>query len=108
MPTEIMALSANSENDFIPPNVSIDQLTSATSLQTPAIPFANYIEQGLQAVDQSIKASEQASLELATGKATNLHQVMITMEQSKLDLQLATKIQNKLLQAYQDISQTRF
>ena len=108
MPTEIMALSANNENDFIPPNVSIDQLTSATGSQTPAIPFANYIAQGLQAVDQSIKASEQASLELATGKATNLHQVMITMEQSKLDLQLATKIQNKLLQAYQDISQTRF
>jgi flagellar hook-basal body complex protein FliE len=37
------------------------------------------------------------------GKVTNLHQIMIGMEESRLSFQLFLQVRNRVLEAYQDI-----
>ena len=51
------------------------------------------------AMDQSTAASNA----LATGQATDVSQVAMTVERAVLELQLATQIRNKSVEAYQEI-----
>ena len=47
-------------------------------------------------------AAQQAQ-QLATGKATDVSSVVMSVEKASLELQLAAQIRNKLVEDYQDI-----
>ncbi len=66
--------------------------------------FASIIESGLAKLDVSLKSVDQGMQGLAIGSATPLHEVVISMEQARLDLMLAVEVRNKLVEAYQELS----
>ncbi|HEU4652737.1 MAG TPA: flagellar hook-basal body complex protein FliE [Steroidobacteraceae bacterium] len=64
--------------------------------------FSGILDQlsGLNAQMQKSEADVQA---LALGKTDNLHQVMIGMEQTRLQFDLLLQVRNKVLDAYQEM-----
>jgi flagellar hook-basal body complex protein FliE len=54
-------------------------------------------------VNGNLLALQTHLQELAVGKVTNLHQIMIGMEESRLSFQLFLQVRNRVLEAYQDI-----
>ncbi len=65
--------------------------------------FADLLKQAVGDVNQMQLQAEQAGADLAAGKVTDIHQVMIMTEKADLALQLAIQVRNKVIDAYQEI-----
>lgn len=65
--------------------------------------FLQRVDEGLQAVNQQILASQTDLQHLAVGDAGSLHQVMVRLEESRISLQLLLQVRNRVLEAYQDV-----
>ncbi len=64
--------------------------------------FADTLGQALQAVERTqVEADDQAA-RVAMGGG-NLHEMSLALEKADITLRLATKVRNKLLDAYNDI-----
>lgn len=72
--------------------------------QAIATDFAAMMASGLERVDDRVKAAESRSLEVASGGATPLHELAVSMEKARLELMLAVEVRNKLVEAYQELS----
>lgn len=68
-----------------------------------SINFSEILKSELNKVNEVQLNAEQATQDLLTGKATDIHQVMIATEEARLSLELAVQIRNKLVDAYQEI-----
>ena len=75
--------------------------TGSTTL--PAQDFAVSLGESLGRVDRSLSAANDQLKALAAGKDLPIHDVMITMEQARLELMLATEVRNKLVESYQEL-----
>jgi flagellar hook-basal body complex protein FliE len=65
--------------------------------------FAGLLGNALGKLDASQTASTQASQDLATGKATDVSGVVMQVERASLELQLASQVRNKLVDAYSEL-----
>lgn len=65
--------------------------------------FGALIDQGIEQVNVSLLDSQADMQRLAAGDMSNLHQVMLRMEQSRLSFQLMLQVRNRLLESYQDV-----
>ncbi|RNF38758.1 flagellar hook-basal body complex protein FliE [Planococcus salinus] len=65
--------------------------------------FSEMLKQQLENVNQSQKASDVLTNQLAAGEAKDIHEVMITSQKASLSLQLTTQVRNKVVEAYQEI-----
>ena len=65
--------------------------------------FGKTLENAISNLSSSMNDATNASQQLATGQAADISQVAMTVERSVLELQLATQIRNKAVEAYQDI-----
>lgn len=90
-----------SNTDFIAPSRSGAVLS--TDLQAQHVGFGNLVTEGLQAVNQQLISGQTDLQNLALGNVENLHQVMIRLEESKMNFQLMMQVRNRLLEAYQDV-----
>jgi flagellar hook-basal body complex protein FliE len=54
-------------------------------------------------VNDKMQSADKQVQDLALGKAGNLHDVMIALEETKLSFQLMVQIRTRALEAYQDI-----
>lgn len=65
--------------------------------------FSNLLRDGLREINTTIKESEQAGLDLASGKPVNLHETMLAVTKAELAFNLAVQLRNKTVEAYQDV-----
>ena len=65
--------------------------------------FANLVAQGADVVNHSLNVADQATRTLAAGGDMPVHEVMIALEQARLDLQFVVQVRNRVLAAYHDI-----
>ena len=65
--------------------------------------FSTWLNQHVDGLNQQLLESDNQLRSLAMGKTENLHQVMLSLEQTKISFELALQVRNKLLDAYQDI-----
>lgn len=73
------------------------------SSETAGASFAETLKNALSQANATIQAGDTAALQLATGDATNLHEVVLATEQANLALQFTMAIRNKLLDAYNEL-----
>lgn len=66
--------------------------------------FMQAVEQGAGALNASLNQAESATRALAAGQDVPVHQVMIALEQARLDLQFTVQVRNRVLSAYHDIT----
>lgn len=69
--------------------------------------FGKMFDGAVSDLNQKLATAETGLQQLAAGKATNLHEVMINVEQAKLQLQLVMQIRSRVLEAYQDLMRTQ-
>lgn len=65
--------------------------------------FLSALESAVMETNSALKNADKASVDFATGKADNLHDVMIAMEKADLSLRTLTTVRGKVLEAYQEI-----
>lgn len=65
--------------------------------------FGKALSNAIGGLQGSLDQSSAAAQSLATGQATDVSQVAMTVERAVLELQLATQIRNKSVEAYQEI-----
>jgi flagellar hook-basal body complex protein FliE len=70
----------------------------------PAAPeFGPWLAQALGQVNQGLAQADRGLQGLAAGETESLHQVMISLEEARLGLQLLVQVRNRLLEAYQEV-----
>jgi flagellar hook-basal body complex protein FliE len=65
--------------------------------------FARALADELGKLDASQAQAAQGAQQLATGQAQDVSSVVLAVEKSSLEIQLATQVRNKLVEAYQDV-----
>ena len=89
---------------MIDPVGAAQSAAQAAPLQTaPAAGFGDWFAAELGSVNATVASAEHGVQQLAVGEATNLHEVMIHLEEAKLSLQLLAQVRNRLLDAYQEV-----
>lgn len=76
---------------------------AAPHATTPAGGTFNSLLESVEQLNGQMQANEQAVQNIALGDADNLHQVMMTMERTRLAFELALQVRNKALEAYQEL-----
>lgn len=83
-------------------NGVIDSVAQLT--KTPSTNFSHWVNDQVQNLDQTLKIADASATQLVTGTGSNLHQVMLNMEEAKIAFQLAVQVRNRVIEAYQDIT----
>ena len=65
--------------------------------------FGKLLSDALEQVNKTQAAAERAAADLAAGKTTDIHNVMIATEKASLAIQLTVQVRNKVVEAYQEI-----
>jgi len=68
--------------------------------------FQEILKGYFQDVGRMDKEADKLVEGLATGEVTDVHQVMLAVEEANMALDLLIEVRNKLLEAYQEISRT--
>ncbi|ROH85901.1 flagellar hook-basal body complex protein FliE [Pseudomethylobacillus aquaticus] len=85
---------------------NLDAIVSKEALSlAPAqqIGFADQLLAEANTVNQKMTVAASSLQDLAAGKASNIHHVMLALEDAKLSFQLLTQVRNKLLEGYQEV-----
>jgi flagellar hook-basal body complex protein FliE len=64
--------------------------------------FSAILDQ-MSMLNEKLQGSEQAAQGLALGQTASLHEAMINLESTRLQLELVLQVRNKILDAYQEI-----
>jgi flagellar hook-basal body complex protein FliE len=77
--------------------------TGGADLQVTGNDFASWLQSNLQEVNQQLLAGDAKLQELATGETSNLHEVMLTLNDARMSFELILAVRNKALEAYQEL-----
>lgn len=97
----IEALQALGAHDEVAPLSASQQRGPGQLSAGPS--FADRMSAGLQELNGQLLASQADLQRLAVGEVENLHEVMVRLEESRIALQLALQVRNRVLEAYQDV-----
>lgn len=78
-------------------------IQSSASNATKGNDFSKFMTEVVDQVEQSQFKADQAIQDLNTGKAENLHEVMISVEEADISMRLMVQVRNKAVEAYQEI-----
>jgi len=70
--------------------------------------FWNTLKESIHQVEQVQAEAESQVAGIVGGKGEDLHTAMIAVEKADLSFQLMMQVRNKIVQAYQEISQMQF
>jgi len=65
--------------------------------------FGDVLEQALDTVNDMQSRADRLTEKLAAGEVSDIHQVMIAVEQVNLALQLTMQVRNKIIESYQEV-----
>lgn len=78
------------------------QATSVAAPQPSSDNFAALVD-AVGNLNEQMARNDQAIQAVALGETSDLHQVMMNMEKTRLTFELALQIRNKTLEAYQEL-----
>ncbi len=83
-----------------------DMATSqvAKKTETPGAGFGEMLKQSIDSVNGLKQEADELSAGLISGQHGNIHETMIAVEKAGISFRLMTKMQQKAIQAYQDVS----
>jgi flagellar hook-basal body complex protein FliE len=76
---------------------------TASASAAPAADFAQLIGDGLAKLDTGLQAADTQLRSLAAGKDVAMHDVMISMEQARMNLMFMVEVRNRVVEAYQEL-----
>ena len=91
---------------FLPPlGAALPVAPGEAAPAAPTSAFGTWSTEQLADVNNQLAVADHGVQRLAAGDASNLHQVMIDLEQAKVSLQLVMQVRNHLLDAYHELMQ---
>lgn len=66
--------------------------------------FGRWLGQGLVNLGESLERADAGARAVAAGENVPVHDVMLAMEQARLKLQLAVEVRNRVVEAYQNLT----
>jgi flagellar hook-basal body complex protein FliE len=88
--------------EFITPEITIGDIAGIKPTATSGS-FAGWLTREMNAVNSQLLSSDKQVRDLAAGQNDNLHQVMLSLEQARLEFELVLQVRNRLLEGYQEI-----
>lgn len=70
--------------------------------------FLSTLQQSMEAIEGAQGEAQSQVAQLLSGKGADLHSAMIAVEKADLSFQLMVEVRNKIVQAYQQISNMQF
>ena len=70
--------------------------------------FSEFLEAQIEDVNDTQIQADKAVASVATGRSHNLHEMMIALDRADVNFRLATKVRNKVVEAYQEIMRMQF
>jgi flagellar hook-basal body complex protein FliE len=93
----IGAVSAmNAVSAMAPQGVTQAQGTSASD-------FSQLLGGGMAKLDSGLQVADQQLRSMAAGKEVAVHDVMISMEQARMNLMFMVEVRNRVVEAYQEL-----
>lgn len=83
---------------------SVSAPTALPAQRMDGADFSGWLAQGLSNVDASLKTADEGLRALAAGEASSPHEVMIAMEQARMNLMLMVEVRNRVVEAYQELA----
>lgn len=68
--------------------------------------FSTFLKNAINDVNQDQKKAEQSVNNYVTGKETNLHNTLLSLEKADLSFRMMMQVRQKLMEAYQQIMRT--
>lgn len=65
--------------------------------------FLDLLEKGIKEVNDSSIAAEKSSMDLASGKSSNIHETMLAVTKAELGFNMMVQMRNKVIEAYQEV-----
>jgi flagellar hook-basal body complex protein FliE len=97
----IDAIQGLGAQDEVPGSAAL--LPSTAKTEGVQASFGQLVSDGLSSVNEQLRTSQVDLQQLALGEASNLHEVMIRLEQTRINFQLAMQVRNRVLEAYQEV-----
>ena len=83
-------------------SIEMPQALEETGQKGPA--FLQMLGSQVNEINGSLEQADQAARALAAGEDIPVHDVMIAMEHARLKLQLAVEVRNRIVDAYQNLT----
>ncbi len=65
--------------------------------------FSDHMKESVGAVNNMQKTADKMATDLASGKATNIHETMLAASQAELSFNFMVQLRNKALEAYNEV-----
>ncbi len=99
MSMSIEQIAAIGSKDF----AQVDNSVNTPSYNAPGSAFSDMLKGGVAEVNQTLNSATVQLHNLALDKPVSTHELMVTMEQAKLQLSMAIEVRNKLVEGYQEL-----
>lgn len=90
--------------DAIAPIGFTPSIETTSPVASPKADFGPALTQGIQSVDDALRAADQQVRLLASGQEVAPHDVMISMEEARMHLMLLSEVRNRIVEGYQELS----
>ena len=67
------------------------------------VAFGDVLKQMVEDVNSMQVAADEMQVQLATGEISDVHDVMIAVEEANVAMELMLEIRNKIIEAYQEV-----
>ncbi len=92
-------------NNFVPlENIFESTSTSSTNGKSPLNTFQNVLKENLDKVNENQVAADNITTDFISGKDVEVHEMILSMEEAKMSLQLAIQVRNKVVEAVQELN----
>jgi flagellar hook-basal body complex protein FliE len=82
---------------------TLDKTTTPSTGGTQGANFGDKLSGALESLQESQSTSDDLSMQVATGKLTNIHDYMIAANQAELATQLTVAVKNKAVDAFNQV-----
>jgi flagellar hook-basal body complex protein FliE len=73
----------------------------------PATTFLDTLNRAVSVANDQVREADRSALALARGENGNIHETMIAMQKADIDIRLLVAVTNKLIDAYNQLTQLR-
>ncbi|WP_186645841.1 flagellar hook-basal body complex protein FliE [Fluviispira vulneris] len=68
-----------------------------------ATEFLDLMEKGIKEINTGAREAEKASMDLASGRTSNIHETMLAVTKAELGFDMMVQMRNKVIEAYQEV-----
>lgn len=86
-----------------PEDISSNQEIQKKNNKNNGVDFKELLKEAINNVNELQKQADKLSNDFASGKISNIHEVIIAAEKASLSLKLTTEVRNRIVESFREI-----